>query len=61
MMTYQQTMQEKAREFLARLSANPKDFRSHIKQLVKRLLYIVRVLTARQSSGKIHHVCHIWL
>ena len=60
-MTYQQMMQEKTREFLAQLSATPKNFRSHIKLSVSRLPYIVRLLTARQPSGKINHVCHIWL
>jgi cytochrome P450 len=35
-MSYRQMMQEKTREFLLRLRANPKDFRAHIKLLVGR-------------------------
>ena len=38
---YRQMMQEKTREFLARLVATPKGFRAHIEQLVGRLPYIV--------------------
>jgi cytochrome P450 len=39
-MSYRQTVQEKTREFLAQLSANPKDFLSHAKRSVSRLLHM---------------------
>ena len=33
-MSYRQMMEEKTREFLAKLCANPKDFRAHVDLLV---------------------------
>ena len=60
-MTYRRMMQEKTSGFLARLSATPKNFHSHIKLSVSCLTHNVRSLTARQPSGKDYHVCHIRL
>jgi cytochrome P450 len=41
MMSYRQMMQEKTREFLANLFANPNDVHAHIELLVGRLPHIV--------------------
>ena len=41
MVSYRQMMQEKTRESLARLRANPKDFRAHLELSVGHLSYIV--------------------
>jgi hypothetical protein len=41
MVLYRQMMQEKAREFLAQLRADPKDFRAHVQLSVGHLPYIV--------------------
>ena len=41
MVLYRQMMQEKTREFLAQLHANPKDFRAHLELSVGHLSYIV--------------------
>ena len=40
-MTYRHVIEEKTRDFLARLSATPKHFESHIKLSVSCLPYIV--------------------
>jgi hypothetical protein len=61
-MTYEQMMQEKTREFLTQLFASPKNFRAHVDLSVGRLPYtIVWLLTARQPSGQIYYVSHLWL
>ena len=59
--SYRQMIQEKTRELLAQLRANPKDFCAHVEQLVDHLPYIVLLLTVRQTSGKNYNVAHIWL
>jgi hypothetical protein len=41
MVLYRQMMQEKTREFLARLGANPKDFHAHLELSVGHLPCIV--------------------
>jgi cytochrome P450 len=41
MVSYRQMMQEKTREFLAQLHANPKDFHAHLELSVDHLSYIV--------------------
>ena len=41
MVLYRHMMQEKTREFLAQLHANPKDFRAHLELSVGHLSYIV--------------------
>jgi hypothetical protein len=62
LLTYGQMMQEKTREFLTQLIETPENFRTHVELSVGRLLYsIVGLLTARQPSGKIYHVTHLWL
>lgn len=60
-MTYRQGIQEKTYELLAQLRESPNDFRAHVRLSVGHLCYIVWLLTARQLSGKTHHVNHIWL
>ena len=60
-MSYQRVMQEKIRELLVELRANPKDFENRIELLVGHSLYVARLLTARQLSGKNYHVTHIRL
>jgi hypothetical protein len=60
--TYGRMMQEKTREFLTQLFATPKNFPAHVELSVGRLPYtIILLLTARQPSGKIYHVSHLWL
>jgi hypothetical protein len=59
--SYRQMMQEKTREFLARLHANPKDLHAHIELSVGLLPHIFCLLTVRQPSGKTYHVTHVWL
>jgi cytochrome P450 len=61
MISYLPMMQEKTRELLAQLRANPKDFCAHVEQSVDHLPYIVWLLMARQASGKDYHVTHVWL
>jgi hypothetical protein len=58
---YRQMMQEKTRELLSRLFATPKDLHAHIELSVRRLPYILRLLTIRQLSGKTYYVAHVWL
>ena len=43
--SYRQMMQEKTRELLVQLRANPKDFCAHVEQSVNPLPYIVWLLT----------------
>jgi hypothetical protein len=59
-MSYQQVMEEKTRELLVRLCADPTDFVAHIDLSVGRP-YVVQLLTARKLSGKNPHVNHIRL
>ena len=59
--SYQQMMQEKTREFLAQLYADPKDFREVVDLSVGRHSGIIWLLMARQHSGTIYHVAYIWL
>jgi cytochrome P450 len=61
LISYRQMMQEKTRNFLAQLRANPKDFRAHIELSVDHLPYIAWLLTAGQTPRKTHHVTYIWL
>ena len=43
MVSYRQMMQEKTREFLASLYANPKNFDAHIELSVSHFSYIARL------------------
>jgi cytochrome P450 len=60
-MSYRQIVQENTREFLAQVSANPRDFLSHAKQSVSRLTRMARLLKAGQTSEKTYNVAHVWL
>jgi cytochrome P450 len=59
--SYRQMMQEKTRELLVQLHANPKDFCAHVEQSVNPLPYIVWLLTVGQTSGKNYNVTYVWL
>jgi hypothetical protein len=61
MISQWQMIQEKTLELLAQLRANPKDFHAHVELSVNRIPLTVRLLTARQFSGKTYHVTHVWL
>jgi cytochrome P450 len=59
--SYRQMMQEKTRELIAQLRANPKDFYTHVEESVDHFPYIVWPLMAGQTSGKDYNVTHVWL
>ena len=59
--SYQQMMQQKTREFLAQLYANPKDFRKLVDLSVGCHSDIIWLLMARQHSRTIYNVACIWL
>jgi hypothetical protein len=60
-MSYRHIVQENTREFLAQVSANPRDFLSHAKRSVSRLPHMARLLKAGQPSEKTYNVTHVWL